>query len=118
MLLPRTVSAAQCTSGRAGAREGARKATAEPVRFEATADVDDAVKESHEGNNVVRLNFAGGHLPDLVIESVTYSLAEPSFGQLLTVTVTVANRGSGRVGASRTVVSLAPRAPRPSPSPG
>ena len=79
--------------------------TAEPVRFEATADVDDAVNESRGGNNVVRLNFAGGHLPDLVIESGTCSPAEPPFGQLLTATATVANRGSGRADASRTVVS-------------
>jgi hypothetical protein len=82
------------------------KVTAEPVLFEATADVDDAINESREDNNVVRVDFAGGHLPDLVIESVTYTPTKPWFGQLLTVTVTVANRGSGRAGASRTVVSL------------
>ena len=80
--------------------------TAEPVRFEATANVDDTVNESHEGNNVVRLNFAGGHLPDLVIESVIYSPAEPLFDQLLMVTATVATSGSGRAGVSHTVVSL------------
>ncbi len=80
--------------------------TDEPVRFEATANVDDTVNASQEGNTVVRFNFAGGHLPDLLIESVICFPAEPSFDQLLTVTAGVATSRSGRAGVSRTVVSL------------
>ena len=45
-----------------------RSETAEPVRFEAAANVDYTVNTSRKGNTIARFNFAGGHLPDLVIE--------------------------------------------------
>lgn len=80
--------------------------SAETVRFGATANVDDSVNASQEGNHVGRFNFAGSHLPDLVIESVICSPVEPLFDQLLTVTASVATSREGRAGVSRTGVSL------------
>jgi subtilase family serine protease len=62
------------------------------------ADSSDQVVESDETNNVKTVNIPP---PDLVVQDITFSPAEASVGDNLTIAVTIKNQGSGRADSSR-----------------
>jgi PKD repeat protein/subtilisin family serine protease len=71
-----------------------------PETFTATADYYGQVTESDEGNNQAQVTVTGiTPLPDLVIQSVTYTPSSPTVGQLLTFQITVRNQGGSAAGA-------------------
>ncbi len=71
-----------------------------PETFTATADYYGQVAESDEGNNQAQVTVTGiTPLPDLVIQSVTYTPSSPTVGQLLTFQITVRNQGGSAAGA-------------------
>ncbi len=59
-------------------------------------DPSNNVPETNEDNNEKTVNFAGASLPDLVIEGITWSPADPVVGETVTFMVIIKNRGSGR----------------------
>lgn len=65
------------------------------------ADGSNYVSESDENNNEKTLTYSATALPDLVIESITWSPTNPSIGDTVTFTVTIKNRDTGRGGTSR-----------------
>ncbi|HEC63045.1 MAG TPA: PKD domain-containing protein, partial [Candidatus Acetothermia bacterium] len=70
-----------------------------PETFTATADYYNQVAESDEGNNTSQVTVIGvTPLPDLVIQSVTYSPSSPTVGQVLTFQITVRNQGAASAG--------------------
>jgi uncharacterized repeat protein (TIGR01451 family) len=66
--------------------------------IKAVADHYNWVKESNETNNVMTVNFP---IPDLIIEKITDSPAEPSIDDEVTFTVTIKNQGTSPAGPSR-----------------
>ena len=75
--------------------------TVEAQTLTGTVDPDGTVAESSNDNNAVSLAFAGGALPDLVVSDVSFSIASPSVGDAVEITVTVTNNGPGRSANSR-----------------
>jgi len=70
------------------------KAQAGAHVVKAVADFTEKVTESDETNNVKTYNFTT-LAPDLIIEDITWSPAQPSVGDIITFTVTIKNQGSG-----------------------
>jgi len=68
--------------------------------FTATADVNNQVAESDEGNNTRQVRIAPPPpQADLVVQEITYTPQEPAVGSTVTFTVTVRNQGAGPAGA-------------------
>jgi subtilase family serine protease len=67
--------------------------------IKAIADYNSAVPESSETNNQKEVTFSMG-FPDLIVDSITWSPANPNTGQTVTFTVTVRNQGGGGASAS------------------
>ncbi|MBC7099501.1 PKD domain-containing protein [Candidatus Bipolaricaulota bacterium] len=74
--------------------------TTSPATFTATADIFGQVAESNEGNNTrqITVTAVGPTLPDLVVESVTYTPTSPTVGTTLTFQITVRNQGGASAG--------------------
>lgn len=74
--------------------------TTSPATFTATADVLGQVTESNEGNNTRQITVTAVQptLPDLVVESVTYTPTNPTVGTTLAFTITVKNQGGASSG--------------------
>ena len=66
--------------------------------IKAIADKDYQILESDEANNEKETTFP---IPDLIIETITWSPQNPLTGDEVTFTVTVKNQGSDRSGSSR-----------------
>jgi len=66
--------------------------------IKAIADKDYQIPESDEDNNEKETTFP---IPDLIIETITWSPQNPLTGDEVTFTVTVKNQGSNRSGSSR-----------------
>ena len=67
----------------------------------ATADVDNEIAESNEANNVtIDLYTVTQALPDLVVESLTHSPANPTTADTITFTAVVKNIGVATAGPS------------------
>lgn len=71
--------------------------TVGPHTFWARADGCGAVEESNEWNNRSSRTMTAG-IPDLVVESITPSVASPALGAPFTMTVTLRNQGTGAAG--------------------
>lgn len=67
--------------------------------IKAIIDKTDAVPEMDENNNEKTVLFSP-LLPDLIIDDITWDPAQPSIGDNVSFTVTVANQGSGVAGNS------------------
>jgi uncharacterized repeat protein (TIGR01451 family) len=62
----------------------------------AFADTNCYIAESNEGNNIlgpIVINVSQGPMPDLIVESITYSPASPVPNQPITYTVKIKNQG-------------------------
>ncbi len=71
-----------------------------PETFTATADVLGQVAESDEGNNTRQVTITGVvAMPDLVVDSITYSPTMPTVGSTVNFTVVVRNQGNAPAGA-------------------
>ena len=66
--------------------------------IKAVADSNNEVTESDETNNEKMVTFP---VPDLIVETITWSPEEPSENDTVTFTVTIKNQGSGRTDPSR-----------------
>ncbi len=64
--------------------------------IKAVADFDDEIVESDENNNEKAISFP--RLPDLIVESITWSPRMPSISDNITFTATVQNKGSAQAG--------------------
>ncbi|MFC2004624.1 CARDB domain-containing protein [Chloroflexota bacterium] len=64
-------------------------------------DPGNLVTENDEDNNEMTVIFSGTKIPDLVVESITWSPSNPSVGETMTISVTVKNTGVGRASSSR-----------------
>ncbi len=72
-----------------------------PETFTATADVLNQVAEANEGNNTRQVTITAAAvpaLPDLIVESVTYTPTAPTVGTTLTFQITVRNQGGAPAG--------------------
>jgi len=65
--------------------------------IKAVADSGNAVAESDETNNAKTVAFTPS-VPDLIIQSITWSPTDPSVGDTVLFTVTIKNQGSGKAG--------------------
>ena len=63
------------------------------------ADVLNQVKESDEANNDKMVTYSTA-TPDLIVQSITWSPANPSENSTVTFTVTIKNQGIGRASSS------------------
>jgi len=63
-------------------------------------DPNNAVLESNESNNEKVVDFPG-LFPDLFIQSITWSPANPSVGETVTFSVTIKNQGRAVISSSR-----------------
>ncbi|MFC2040857.1 CARDB domain-containing protein [Chloroflexota bacterium] len=68
--------------------------------IKAIADAEKKVSELDENNNEKTVTFSGASPPDLIIESITWSPANPSEGDSVTFTVIIKNQGNGKAGDS------------------
>ncbi len=64
------------------------------------ADSRKQIAESDENNNEKTVSIPT-HIPDLIIQNITWSPASPSIGDTVTFTVTIENQTGNRAGASR-----------------
>ncbi|MFC2014388.1 CARDB domain-containing protein [Chloroflexota bacterium] len=64
-------------------------------------DTKNEVIESNETNNEMTATFSGTIVPDLVIQSLTWSPANPSVGEIMTFLVSIRNDGNGQAGSSQ-----------------
>ena len=67
--------------------------------IKAVADYNEQVAESNETNNGKAVTFSS-LIPDLIIESITWTPENPSVADEVTFTVKIKNKGSGRSGSS------------------
>ena len=67
---------------------------------EATADSHDKVSDSIASNNVKSAAISDPQ-PDLVVQDIALSPANPSIGDAVTITVTIKNQGTAAAGSSR-----------------
>jgi len=58
-------------------------------------DPNDRITESDETNNEITVPFSGTRIPDLMIDSITLSPANPLVGETITISVFVKNTGIG-----------------------
>ncbi len=65
--------------------------------IKAVADSGNAVAESDETNNAKTVAFTPS-VPDLIVQSITWSPTDPSVGDTVLFTVTIKNQGSGKAG--------------------
>ncbi|HIP99745.1 TPA: DUF4384 domain-containing protein, partial [Candidatus Bipolaricaulota bacterium] len=73
--------------------------TTSPQTFTATADPYGQVSESDEANNQGQVTVTGQvALPDLVIQDISYSPANPTLGSTVSFQVTVRNQGGSPAG--------------------
>ncbi len=75
-------------------------ARADSHAIKAVADSNNVVTESDETNNEKTITFST-LVPDLIIETITWSPESPSMGDNVTFTVTIKNQGSAKAGSSR-----------------
>ena len=64
-------------------------------RFRAVADAYGVVTETDESNNELETDYEATALPDLIVESITWTPPSPSIGDKVTFTVTIKNQGHG-----------------------
>ena len=68
--------------------------------IKAIIDAGNRIVESDENNNAKTVTFANAAPPDLIIQAITWSPANPPEGDKITFTVTIKNQGSGKAGFS------------------
>ncbi|MFC1989320.1 CARDB domain-containing protein [Chloroflexota bacterium] len=66
----------------------------------AIADAEKKVSELDENNNEKEVTLSGASPPDLIIDSIIWSPANPSEGEGLTFTATIKNQGNGKADES------------------
>jgi hypothetical protein len=66
--------------------------------IKAIVDFNDTVTESDENNNQKIISFSAASAPDLIIQDITLTPANPSAGESIVFTVTVKNQGNGAAG--------------------
>ena len=92
------VSLNRLDAGAATTRTFSSFVDAKEHTFKAVADVNNQVSESDESNNSRTANISA-LAPDLVIESITWSPAQPLIAHQMTFTVTVKNQGTKLAGS-------------------
>jgi subtilase family serine protease len=77
----------------------------------AEADYNDDVTESDETNNVTTDSFTVIAVPDLIVQSLTHSPADPNSLEQITFTAVVKNIGAGPAGASTLMFKIGGETP-------
>ena len=85
-------------AGATTARAFSYYVNADAHTFKAVADVSNLVTESDESNNTGTANLSA-LAPDLVVESITWSPAQPLIAHQMTFTITIKNQGTRVAGS-------------------
>jgi len=72
-----------------------------PIPVRVVLDTTNKITEADETNNELTVTYSGTKVADLVIQSLTWSPANPSVGEIMTVSVTIKNEGTGNAGATQ-----------------
>ncbi|MEE8413096.1 MAG: CARDB domain-containing protein, partial [Dehalococcoidales bacterium] len=64
-------------------------------------DSTNQIAEGDESNNEMTVTFSGTKIPDLIIQSLTWSPENPSVGETMTFSVSIKNVGTGPAGSTQ-----------------